>query len=191
LCLSPSSPQENRRGAVTHLATIPGLSGSGRRVERRACAADHHPDGPTISFHFVCIRRPPGLFPAESLSFRLSGLLSWWNSACLSSLSAVLRSRLLSSIGLCFACVSIPTICSSCEAVHGNPNFEASALTIRGPPDWKDSMCEMVDRHSHVMEMVKNVNGHDIIAIIFIVRCHGARECFLSTISSCEKRFAS
>lgn len=52
-------------------------------------------------------------------------------------------------------------------------------------------MCEMVDRHSHVMEMVKNVNGHDIIAIVFIIHRHSARECFLSTISSCEKRFAS
>jgi len=30
----------------------------------------------------------------------------------------------------------------------------------------------MYDRHSHVVEMVKNVNGHDIIAIIFII--HGS-----------------
>lgn len=183
MCLSPSSPQENRRGAVTHLATIPGLSGSGRRVERRACAA------PTTTpmnqqFHFIS-------FASAALQGCFLACFSWWNNACFSSLSAVLRSRLLSSIGLCFACVSIPTICSSCEAVHGNPNFEASALTIRGPPDWKDSMCEMVDRHSHVMEMVKNVNGHDIIAIVFIIHRHSARECFLSTISSCEKRFAS
>jgi hypothetical protein len=90
-----------------------------------------------------------------------------------------------SSIGLCFACVSIPTICSSSEAVHGNPNLKASASSIRGPPDWKDSTDEMVNRHSRVMNVVKNVNGHDIIPIISITcihcHCHSVRECFLST----------
>ena len=34
--------------------------------------------------------------------------------------------------------------------------------------------------------MVKNVNGHDIIAMLFIiVHCHGARECFLSILVRC------
>jgi len=37
------------------------------------------------------------------------------------------------------------------------------------------------------MEVVKNVNGHDIIAIFIIItciHCHGARECFLFTTCS-------
>ena len=33
------------------------------RRETSLRGPDHHPDEPTISFHFVCIRRPPGLFP--------------------------------------------------------------------------------------------------------------------------------
>jgi hypothetical protein len=54
-------------------------------------------------FHFIS-------FASAALQGCFLARFSWWNNACFSSLSAVLRSRLLSSIGLCFACVSIPTI---------------------------------------------------------------------------------
>jgi hypothetical protein len=81
LCLSPSSPQEVRRGARCTLGDHPWAKRQwAARREEGACAAwpADHPDSPTISFHFLCIRCPPGLSPClrERLSFRLL-FLTW------------------------------------------------------------------------------------------------------------------
>ena len=124
-------PRHLRRSAaspVAHLATTPGLSGSGQRVVRRELARPGLPTTPIHQqFHFISFTsagwlplRPVSLRPClplgESLWLVVSLSCPSELPACL-PLSAILPKYCMDSsafsVGLCFACVSIPTICSS------------------------------------------------------------------------------
>lgn len=175
---------------VVHLGASRVLSGLSGNVDEGELARPgfacrppriHH----TNNFISSCI--PPlsstlqGCLPCELfvvVSLASPSHLFWFSRL---SLPAISPSASPSIIGLCFAGVSMspiptPPFCSS-EAVHANPNFDASALTIRGPPglegfDLRDSR----NTRSCLVKNV-NVNGHDIIAIVIIVLVHASVSC--------------
>ena len=93
----------------------------------------------TISFHFVCIRCPPGLSPCESLSFRLL-----WAASPSELPAAVHDSTLSSASRLAYVSPVSPSppsapVVRRCMVIL---ILKASVSTIRGPPDWKDSTYE-------------------------------------------------